>query len=136
MSGGTFYGVSLLEGQEAGDQTELVFENRIEALKICKKFKGARFKCFTDREEAFQFTQTKQTQPEADVTIKELPSEKLPYPTPSPQEMLQFRKTIETGNCDEFLHLVWKNPRYFTLDSNKNCSKIAQYLLVASESVG
>ena len=116
MSGGNFYGVSLLEGQEA-DQTELVFEDRVEALKICKKFKGARFKSFTDREEAILFTQTKQSQPDIDVTIKELPSEKLPYPTPSPQEMLLFRKTIETGNCEEFLHLVWKNPRYFRFNN-------------------
>lgn len=112
MSLGTFYGVSLLEGQEQGDQTELVFEDRVEALKVCKKFKGARFKCFNDREEAVLFTQTKQTQPEIDLSVKEIPSEKLPFPTPSPQEMLLFRKTIETGNYNEFLHLIWKNPRY------------------------
>lgn len=111
MSGATFYGVSLLEGQEQGQQTELVFEDRVEALKICKKFKGARFKCFTERDEAVVFTQTKQTQPETDVVIKELPSEKLPFPNPSPQEMLYFRRTIETGNFEEFLVLVWKNPR-------------------------
>ncbi|KAI9557040.1 hypothetical protein GHT06_016837 [Daphnia sinensis] len=112
MSGATFYGVSLLEGQEQGQQTELVFEDRVEALKICKKFKGARFKCFTERDEAVLFTQTKQTQPETDVVIKELPSEKLPFPNPSPQEMLHFRRIIETGNCEEFLVLVWKNPRF------------------------
>ena len=115
MSGVTFYGVSLLEGQEQGEITELVFEDRLEALKVCKKFKGSRFKCFNEREEAFQFTQTKQIIPEVDVAIKELPSEKLPFPTPTPQDMLLFRKTIETGNCQEFLHLVWKNPRYYLL---------------------
>lgn len=112
MSGSTFYGVSLLEGQEQGEQTELIFEDRVEALKICKKYKGARFKCFSEREEAILFTQTKQTQPETDLVVKETPSEKLPFPTPSPQDMLIFSKLIEKGNCDEFLHLVWKNPRY------------------------
>lgn len=112
MSGTTYYGVSLLEGQEQGEQKEFVFIDRVEALKVCKQFKGARFKCFTDREEALQFTQTRQVQGDADFHVKEFPSEKLPYPTPSPQEMLQFRKTIETGDCTQFLHLVWKNPRY------------------------
>lgn len=111
MSGATFYGVSLLEGQEHGRETDLVFEDQVEALRICKKFKGARFKCFTERGEAVQFTQTKQSQPETDVVIKELSSEKLPFPTPSPHEMLHFRRTIETGNCEEFLVQVWKNPR-------------------------
>lgn len=113
MSVFTYFGVSLPEGQEAGEDTQLVFEDRVEALKVCKKFKGARFKCFADRDEAVQFTQTKQTIVEVDVSAKEAPSEKLPFPTPSPQEMLSFRKTIETGNCPEFLQMVWKNPRYF-----------------------
>ena len=115
MSAPTYFGVSLLEGQEAGDDTQLVFEDRVEALKVCKKFKGARFKCFTDRDEAVQYTLTKQTVVEVDVNAKELPGEKLPYPTPSPQDLLAFRRTIEQGLCREFLELAWKNPRYFLL---------------------
>lgn len=101
----------MLEGQEASPDTQLVFEDRVEALKVCKKFKGARFKCFLDRQEAVQFTLTKQPVVEMDASAKELPGEKLPYPTPSPQEMRMFGKAIESGNSKELLHLAWQNPR-------------------------
>jgi len=111
MAGPTYYGVSLLEGQE-GKETRLIFETCAEALEICKKFKGARFKCFTDRQEAEQFTLHKQIVQETDTSVKDVPGEKLPYPTPSPQDMLLFRRSIETGNCDEFLKLIWRNPRF------------------------
>jgi hypothetical protein len=108
----TYYGVSLPGGHEIDQQTELVFENRELALKLCKKFKGARFKCFIDKDEAVQFTLTKQNVEEANVSvIKELPSEKLPFSAPSPQDMLAFRKIIESGDKDKFLEYVWKNPR-------------------------
>jgi len=110
MTGPTYYGVSLLEGQE-GRETRLIFETRAEALEICKKFAGARFKCFTDRHEAEQFTLQKQIVQDTEPSSKDIPSEKLPYPTPSPQDMLLFRRSIETGNCNEFLKLIWKNPR-------------------------
>ena len=108
MTGTTYYGVSLLQGQD-GRETRLIFNTRDEALETCKKFKGARFKCFSDRHEAELFTQQKQIVQETE--IKEMPGEKLPYPTPSPQDMLLFRRSIETGNYDEFLKLIWKNPR-------------------------
>lgn len=36
MAGPTYYGVSLLEGQE-GKETRLIFETCAEALEICKK---------------------------------------------------------------------------------------------------
>ena len=110
----TFYGVSLLEGQESETNELLVFEDRIAALKACKKYKGARFKCFTDRDEALTFSQSKQTVPaEIDVSsIKEVPSEKLPFSTPSPKEMLEFRRTIEMSNCQEFVKMIWENPRW------------------------
>ncbi len=122
MSATSFYGVSLLEGQEAGPDTQLVFEDRIEALKVCKKFKGARFKCFTEREEAIEFTRTKQTITEPDGAVnKDQPTEKLPYPTPSPQEMLAFRRAIESGNHEELLHMAWQNPRFL---SKKICKSL------------
>ena len=111
MAGPTYYGVSLLEGQE-GKETRLIFETRVQALEICKKFKGARFKCFTDRHEAEQFTLQKQSAQETVASAKQVPSEKLPYPTPSPQDMLLFRRSIETGNCEEFVKLIWENPRF------------------------
>jgi hypothetical protein len=80
---------------------------------MCKKYKGARFKCFTDRDKAVEFSLSKQTVPtELDVSnVKEMPSEKLPFPTPSAKEMLEFRRTIEMSNCDEFIKMIWDNPR-------------------------
>ena len=112
MSAMTFYAVSLPTVQDADRQTDLVFENRDHALKLCKKYKGARFKCFTDRDEALKFTLTQQNIEESNPgAIKELPSEKLPFSMPSPQDMLAFRKIIEANNKDQFLQSVWKNPR-------------------------
>ena len=111
MSVVTYFGVSIPSDHANEPPPELVFENRIEALKVCKKFKGSRFKCFTDKDEAIQFTLTKQSIDETSVAIKELPSERLPFPTPSPQDMLAFRKIIEAGDCRQFLEYVWRNPR-------------------------
>ena len=118
----TFYGVSLLEGQELSEANDesLVFDDKTAALKACKKYKGARFKCFADREKAVAFSLSRQTVPtELDASnVKEMPSEKLPFPTPSPKEMLEFRRTIEMSNSDEFIKMIWENPRYNNNDKS------------------
>lgn len=115
MSGATFYAVSLLETHPDDEESILVFEDRAQALKICKKFKGARFKCFNDRNDAIAFAKNKQYVIQEVDNSKDMPSEKLPYPTPSPQEMLELRKAIETGNLPQFQEMVWKNPRFVLL---------------------
>lgn len=123
---GSFYAVCLPRDDSAGGSAvpatdgqpqgqDLVFEDREQALKMCKKFKGARFKCFTSRAEAELFVESAGNDGIVGSNgdkIRELPSEKLPFSGPGPQDLLELRRTIERGDAGAFSKMVWGNPRY------------------------
>lgn len=131
MSGATYFAVSLLETHQDDEESVLVFEDRVHALKICKKFKGARFKCFSDRNDAIAFAKSKQSVVQEVDNSRDMPSEKLPYPTPSPQDMLELRKAIETGNLPQFQEMVWKNPR-FVLFFTCSLTPFSVYIIISN----
>lgn len=94
----------------------VVFTSKEEALNAAKKFKGARFKAFKTRSEAEVFSRSQSVEQENSSAM----SSSLASPTdpvsnfkgPTPQELVKFRAVIEHGTQEEFLEIVFKNPRY------------------------
>lgn len=92
-----------------------VFSSKEQALHAVKKLKnkGARFKPFKTREEAERFSLS---------SIPSTPSSPGPackpvdpvgnFKRPTPQELVKFRKLVESGNAQEFLSIVNTNPKY------------------------
>ncbi|KAH6935345.1 hypothetical protein HPB50_005227 [Hyalomma asiaticum] len=115
-----YFGVALGAGMTPCDDDELplVFVDRTLALRCVKKYRGARFKAFTSREEAAAFSvQPAVTAVEAtdvpDSTTVALVGEKSSnYRAPKSQDLVQLRKAIEAGDANFFKQNVWSNPRY------------------------
>ena len=98
-----------------------VYTDKVEALKIVKKFKKARFKAFKSRHEAVEFaihgseilTVTSPGVGEDSETQSPVIGEKpSPFKGPKPQELVRLRRTIERGDSEKFTSTVWDNPRY------------------------
>lgn len=121
--GGVYYGVYIpcdIQIQEK-DTNVNVFQNKLEALKLVKKFKKARFKAFSFYHEAadFAINGAEQSNTARDINtsnstensapIGEKPS---PYRGPKSQDLVKLRKAIEMGNVDFVHKTIWQNPRY------------------------
>uniref|UniRef100_A0A4D5RS20 Putative secreted protein n=1 Tax=Ixodes scapularis TaxID=6945 RepID=A0A4D5RS20_IXOSC len=111
-----YYGIALGAGTTTCDDDELplVFADRTLALRCVKKYRGARFKTFSSREEAAQFSMQPAAVP---VETSEVPAVLMgerssPYRGPKSQDLVLFRKMIEAGNAAAFQQTVWSNPRY------------------------
>lgn len=115
-----YFGVALGAGMTPCDDDELplVFVDRTLALRCVKKYRGARFKSFSSREEAAAFSvQPAVTALEStdapDSTTTALVGEKSSnYRAPKSQDLVQLRKAIEAGDATFFKQSVWSNPRY------------------------
>ncbi|XP_075234528.1 ankyrin repeat and LEM domain-containing protein 2 [Lycorma delicatula] len=116
---------------DVNDCSSSVFEDKMEALKLVKKYKRARFKAFNSLAEATQFTVngvglTSIAQPvqssasnlnedQSPVTetlplsVGEKPS---PFKGPKSQDLVRLRKSIESGDIQCVEKTVWENPRY------------------------
>ncbi|KAK2715063.1 ankyrin repeat and LEM domain-containing protein 2-like [Artemia franciscana] len=94
------------------DSPVFVTESKKEALDICKKFKGSRFKTFPTLKEAEQFSQLGQDI--LDGVSKPAASGEKPslFKSPTPQDIVKLRKAAEAGDTDYFVKCVWENPRY------------------------
>ena len=79
-----------------------------------KKYKKARLKTFGTREEAQEYACNggeKEKNPAVQITapIDEKPSN---FKGPKPQELVAFRKFIESGELETVKKIAWENPRY------------------------
>lgn len=101
-----------------------VFFDKIEALKEVKKFKKARFKAFNYYHEALEFARygsehpnnnsmleitSPKTELQSTITVGEKPSQ---FRGPKSQDLVWFRKSIESGNLQFVRDTIWENPRY------------------------
>lgn len=102
-----------------------VFQDKLEALKVVKKYKKARFKAFSYYHEAAEFAvhgsdcpnnnttidglSFNKTGNESPQTVGEKPS---PFRGPKSQDLVRLRKAIEAGDLELVRTTVWDNPRY------------------------
>ncbi|XP_076344928.1 ankyrin repeat and LEM domain-containing protein 2 isoform X2 [Tachypleus tridentatus] len=127
----SFYGVSLPPGTSCSDELPLVFSDKREALQTVKKYRGARFKVFSCREDAVAFSMVTSEQLLSSPATRcifspsspcaesvdsdnnsgngEKPS---PFKAPKSQEMVKLRKAVEAGDAEYFRQCVWTNPRF------------------------
>ena len=95
-----------------------VYENKIEALKIIKKFKKGRLKSFKTLEEAKEFSrnglESVLINPLANAvpTVAATEEKSSNFKAPRPQNLTQFRKLIEKNDLESVKRTIWENPRY------------------------
>lgn len=127
-------------------QDAQVYMDRIEAMKVVRKYKKARFKVFSYFREAMEFAvhgseQSNATPDKSNghcysygsfspVVNKENTQTVGEKPTafrgPKSQDLVKFRKAIESGNLELVRTTVWDNPRY--LISSGDTPSILQVL--------
>lgn len=118
--GSVYYGVYISSENQNEDNaaTINVFQDKVEALKLVKKNKKARFKAFNFYHEAADFAingaevqnnNNGQNAAETASAVGEKPS---PYRGPKSQDLVMLRKVIESGNIETVTHMIWENPRY------------------------
>lgn len=117
---GIYYGVYIpcdIQIQEK-DAAINVFQDKLEALKLVKKYKKARFKAFHFYHEAVDFAHNgaEQCNNAKDVSQTDSPSnvgeKPSPYRGPKPHDLIKLRKAIEAGNVEFVQNTIWENPRY------------------------
>ncbi|XP_014475700.1 PREDICTED: ankyrin repeat and LEM domain-containing protein 2 isoform X2 [Dinoponera quadriceps] len=95
-----------------------IYQDMPDALRIIKEHKKARLKTFKNRSDAEAYARTGHVQsgggsypvPTTTVTlVQEICSN---FKAPKPQELVGFRKLIESGNIENVRSIVWANPRY------------------------
>lgn len=120
-----YYGVHIpcdVQIQES-DEYINVFEDKIEALKLVKKYRKARFKAFSFYHEAANFAVygftfpnnnvdgilSSQSVPDGPPVVGEKPSL---FRGPKSQDLVKLRKGIECGDLTFVEKTIWDNPRY------------------------
>lgn len=111
-----------------------VYDDKLEALKVVKHHKKARFKAFKLRSDAVAFAVHGSEISEdgsssvSNVTSSHSDAEKpSPFKGPKPQDMVQLRRAIESGNLDVVSKTVWENPRF--LISSGDTPSILQVMM-------
>ncbi|XP_069680457.1 ankyrin repeat and LEM domain-containing protein 2 homolog isoform X2 [Periplaneta americana] len=118
-----YYGVSIPTDANVNgcDEALHVYSDKVEALKVVKKHKKARFKAFKTRQEAVDFAVhgseilvvnspgSLENAESVSPIVGEKPS---PFKGPKAQDLVRLRKVIECGDIDTFRITVWDNPRY------------------------
>ncbi|XP_032241143.1 ankyrin repeat and LEM domain-containing protein 2 isoform X2 [Nematostella vectensis] len=111
-----FYGVCFDdENHPNGCKSPAVFVDKTQALQAVKSLKnyGARFKAFKSKSDAEQFSLPfNQSQRATPNTETKSPDPISNFKSPTPQQLVLFRKLIEQGKQQEFIELVYNNPRY------------------------
>ena len=112
-----------------------VYEDKIEALKVVKHHKKARFKAFKSRSDAVAFarhgsetTSVSEDNTNSTSNANQSEAEKpSPFKGPKPQDLVQLRRAIETGNIRLVRKTIWDNPRF--LISSGDTPSILQVLI-------
>ncbi|XP_014294980.1 ankyrin repeat and LEM domain-containing protein 2 [Microplitis demolitor] len=95
-----------------------VYTDKLDALKVIKKYKTSRLKSFRSREEAESYAKygdldNKQVNGDEKISECKSADEKGPaFKSLKPQELVVFRKLIETGDLEGVRKAIWENPRY------------------------
>lgn len=112
----SFYSVHIPQKPNQDSVETCVFREKIEALKLLKQHKDARLKVFSNTDDAenyadtgYEVSQTKHSDPKPSSPVN---LEKTAYRTPSKQELTEFRKIIESGDCKKVHTKIWDNPRF------------------------
>ena len=97
-----------------------VYADKIDALKVIKLHKNARLKSFKNRMEAENFARNGQEEPfdnqsddhviATEQTVGEEKSSN--FKGPKSQDLVRFRKLIESGDVEAVRSFIWENPRY------------------------
>lgn len=120
-----FYAINVpsqtLDGTEC---PQLVFQERVAVLKELKKYKGARFKQFSTKEEAINYTNdvlecfstpvknTSQNEDTAGNSPHPAILEKSNWRNPKGQDLVKLRKFIESGDYQTVQEIINSNPRF------------------------
>jgi len=114
-----YYGVCIPEDllQTATQPVTSVFTDKIQALKMLKEYKGSRFKVFNSEIEAHEFSTSTQPFQQTQVSTP-VPKEGSNFSGLKPQQLVKFRKSIESANIDFILECVRENPRYLMTPSD------------------
>lgn len=116
---GRFYGVYLPNSSE--EDFLHVYEDKVEALKVVKHHKKARFKAFNQRSDAVAFavhgadssSTTSDENAPVPTSVSQSDAEKPSlFKGPKQQDMVQLRRAIESGNLELVYKTVWDNPRF------------------------
>ncbi|XP_015596881.1 ankyrin repeat and LEM domain-containing protein 2 isoform X2 [Cephus cinctus] len=93
-----------------------VYVDKVAALKIINEHKKGRLKTFKTRAEAESFARNGNQQilsRSQTVPLLPLPEEKTnTFKGPKPQDLVVFRKLIESGDIEAVRKIAWENPRY------------------------
>lgn len=112
-----YYGVHIPPDVQNSEVYSHVLENRVEALKVVKKHKKARFKAFSVYHKALEFALHGYVEAPSNhvhvVRPEPVVGEKAPlFRAPKPQDLTALRKSIENGDLELVSKTVWTNPRY------------------------
>ena len=107
-----YYGIAYSKQDDPEENTTeeqmRVVSSFQDAVKVSKGVKGSRFKCFPSRLEARTFSLSTLTTVPAPIKEDELVS----FVSPTPQQLIDFRKNIENGNLDWVRNNIHENPYY------------------------
>ncbi|KAK9731186.1 hypothetical protein QE152_g13819 [Popillia japonica] len=121
-----YYGVHVPSDAQIHEGIQnFVFTDKLEALKLVKKYKKARFKAFCYYHEAVEFAEQGAEFPNNNITVSKNNSckkvtdqasstlvEKYQFRGPKSQDLVKLRKGIENGDLKFVDNTVWENPRY------------------------
>lgn len=94
---------------------ELVFQDRVSAVKAAKGIKGSRFNCFNNEKDAVNFSQTRVPMIVVERSQDDERSSQGVFPSLHPRELTVLRKAIEKGASDSLKVIqdkVWSNPSF------------------------
>lgn len=90
-----------------------VYTDKIEALKVMKQSKKARFKQFKSFQDAAAFAiNGAEVFPQPQDQVSAGTEKPVSFKGPKPQDLVQFRKAIEAGDLEVVRTAIQENPRY------------------------
>jgi hypothetical protein len=97
-------------------ETELIFTDKTQALNTVKKFKGSRFKAFSNRNDAILFSKekilTEVNSNDKNSLAKNVEKSLSPFNSPHTRDLTKLRRAIEKADYETVEQLIWSNPRY------------------------
>ncbi|XP_043268391.1 ankyrin repeat and LEM domain-containing protein 2 homolog [Venturia canescens] len=95
-----------------GTRETRVYRDKLEALKVMKNYKEARLKTFSSENEAREYTLNGGEKDKLPAVPIVNGAKTSAFKGPKPQELVAFRKLIESGDLEAVKTIVWENPRY------------------------
>ena len=105
-----FYSVCIDKKDKEKSDGEWVFSSPEDAIKAMKGVQGARMKTFDTWQDAVAYSNSSLL-PSTDL-VKKTSEPSIPYRSPTPQQLVSFRKEIESGNVGSVHNYIKDNPKY------------------------